>query len=340
MYAPYFKINPKITKYLTQIGMIYGFLISTPLPSTYKKEYQNKILSEIVHSSTAIEGNRLTQKQVDDVLRGKKIQGYERDVKEVENYYRAVEYISSLSVDINFQISEQLIKKINKIVLDGIKNEEAGAYRKRELSVGSYIPPKPSAVPYLMGEFADWLNKPGPVNLSPILYAGIAHYQLVAVHPFIDGNGRTTRILTKLILKKYGFDFIKYFSLESYYNRERKLYYEALNSADSNRIEGKQDLSLWLEYFIFALLSQAQSAQEQIKKIIKDEKKRIKIHLNERQKQLIEYLKTNNSVTTSRYIKLAGLSPKGAYNDLQKLVKAGLLKKKGVFKSSFYILNN
>ena len=340
MYTPYFKISPKITEYLTQIGIIYGYLKSSPLPIKYQKEYQNRILSEIIHSSTGIEGNSLSEKQVRGVLKGDKIKGYERDVKEVENYYKAIKYISGLAINSNFKISEKIILKINGLVLNGIRDEEAGKYRTKELYVVTYIPPKPKAVPILTVEFVDWLNDPTPHNLSPILYAGIAHYKLVAIHPFIDGNGRTTRILTKLILKKYGYDFIKYFSLESYYNRQRKFYYEALDSADSHRVEGQPDLSIWLEYFTMALFVQAQRAQTQIETLIKKKPRQIKLHLNERQKKIILYLKEHSSITTSEYMKISSLSPKGAYNDLQKLNKAGIIEKKGILKSSFYTLKN
>lgn len=340
MYTPYFKISPKITEYLTQIGIIYGYLKSTPLPIKYQKEYQNRILSEIIHSSTAIEGNSLSEKQVYGVLKGNKIKGYERDVKEVENYYNAIKYISTFPINTDFRISEEIILKINKIILTGIRDEEAGKYRTKELYVGTYIPPKPKIIPALMSEFINWLNDPTPYGLSPILYAGIAHYKLVAVHPFIDGNGRTTRILTKLMLKKFEYDFIKYFSLESYYNRERKTYYSALDSADSHRINGESDLSIWLEYFTMALFVQAQRAQIQIETLIKTKPRQIKLHLNESQKKIISYIKEYNSITNSEYIKISGLSAKGAYNDLQKLVKAGLIEKKGILKSSFYILKN
>jgi Fic family protein len=340
MYTPYFKISPKITEYLTQIGIIYGYLKSTPLPTKYQKEYQNRILSEIIHSSTAIEGNSLSEKQVHGVLNGVKIKGYERDVEEVENYYKAIKYISGLPINSNFKFSEEIILKINGIILNGIRDEEAGKYRTKELYVGTYIPPKPKDVPTLTAEFIDWLSNPIPQDLSPILYAGIAHYKLVAIHPFIDGNGRTTRILTKLMLKKYGYDFIKYFSLESYYNRQRKFYYEALDSADSHRVEGQPDLSIWLEYFTLALFVQAQRAQTQIETLIKTKPRQIKFHLNERQKKIILYLKEHSSITTSEYMKISSLSPKGAYNDLQKLNKAGIIEKKGVLKSSFYILKN
>jgi len=340
MYTPYFKISPKITEYLTQIGIIYGYLKNTPLPTKYQKEYQNRILSEIIHSSTAIEGNSLSEKQVNKIIKGDKIIGYERDVKEVENYYKAIKYILGLPINSNFKISEEIILKINGIILDGIRDEDAGKYRTKELYVGTYIPPKPKVVPALMSEFIDWLNNPTPFGLSPILYAGIAHYKLVAIHPFIDGNGRTTRILTKLILKKYEYDFIKYFSLESYYNRQRKFYYGALDSADSHRIEGQPDLSIWLEYFTLALFVQAQRAQTQIETLIKIKPIQIKLHLNERQKKIILYLKEHNSITTSEYMKISSLSPKGAYNDLQKLNKAGIIEKKGVLKSSFYVLKN
>lgn len=340
MYTPYFQITPKVTEYLTRIGIIYGYLKSTLLPTKYKKEYQNKILSEIIHSSTAIEGNALTHKQVQGVLKGNKIKGYERDVKEVENYYNAIKYISSFPINTDFKVSEENVLKINKIILTGIRDDEAGKYRTKELYVGTYIPPKPRAIPDLMTEFIDWLNNPTPFSLSPILYAGIAHYKLVEIHPFIDGNGRTARILTKLVLKKFGYDFIRYFSLESYYNRERKLYYSALDSADSHRVNGESDLSIWLEYFTLALFVQAQRAQTQIETLIKIKPRQIKLHLNERQKKIILYLKDHNSITTSEYIKISDLSTKGAYNDLQKLVKAGLIEKKGILKSSFYVLRN
>jgi len=339
MYDPYFKITPKITEYLTGIGTIYGFLQNTPVPSSYRREYQNRILSEIIHSSTAIEGNILTRKQVVEVLQGKKFHGYERDIKEVENYYRAIEYISALPLNKSFTITEEIILKINKMILTGIKDEDGGKYRSQELHVGTYIPPEPSTVLSFMKEFVEWLNRPSPSDLSPILYAGIGHYQLVAIHPFLDGNGRTTRILTKLILKKYGYDFIKYFSLESYYNRERKMYYSALNSADANRVQGKPDLTRWLEYFTLALYVQAQTAQTQIGELIEmSRKKSIELHLNARQKKLVAYLREHNSITTSEYVKMSSLSPKGAYNDLQKMVASKILKKKGIFKSSFYIL--
>ena len=289
MYTPDFKITPKITEYLTQIGIIYGYLKSTPLPTKYQKEYQNRILSEIIHSSTAIEGNSLSEKQVRRVLKGDKIKGYERDVREVENYYKAIKYISGLPINTDFKISEEIILKINKIILTGIRDEEAGKYRTKELYVGTYIPPKPKAVPILTAEFIVWLNNPIPHDLSPILYAGIAHYKLVAIHPFIDGNGRTTRILTKLMLKKFGYDFIKFFSLESYYNRQRKFYYEALDSADSHRVEGQPDLSICLEYFTLSLFVQAQRAQTQVETLIKTKPRQIKLHLNERQKKIILY---------------------------------------------------
>lgn len=338
MYTPYFKITPKLTKYLTQIGIIYGFLKSTSLPVRYQKEYQNKILSEIIHSSTAIEGNTLTREQVQEVLKGDKIKGYERDVKEVENYHHAIKYISTLSLHTHSKISEEIILKINEIILAGIKDDDAGTYRTKEVYVGTYIPPEPKDLVSLMAEFIDWLNNPTPLNLSPILYAGIAHYKLVAIHPFMDGNGRTTRILTKLMLKKLGYDFITYFSLESYYNRERKLYYTALDSADSHRVGDNPDLSTWLEYFTLALYVQAERAKVRIEDLIKTKQRQSNVHLNARQKKIISYIRDHGSITSSEYMKISGLSPKGAYNDLQKLVKGGIIERKGILKSTFYLL--
>src|SRR5260221_7840690 len=93
---------------------------------------------------------------------------------------------------------------------------------------------------------------------------GIAHYQFVAIHPFIDGNGRSTRILTTLMLIQGGYDMTSFFALESYYNRNRKAYYEALNSVDKYRVEGKPDLTRWLEYYIEGMHIEAERAQSRI----------------------------------------------------------------------------
>ena len=212
MQTPKFTITPKITQDVEKIGVVFGYFRAVQLPENYKKDLVSKVAAETVHASTAIEGNTLTQKQVDDVLSGKPVTAHSKEIKEVENYNEALQNVEKLGRQKDFKISERTIKDIHETLLKDIKNEIAGKYRVKQVHVGDYQPPEHHKVPSLVQELIKWINDPQPENLSPILYAGIAHYQFVAIHPFEDGNGRTTRLLTTLMLIQNNYDMVSFFS--------------------------------------------------------------------------------------------------------------------------------
>lgn len=339
MFAPLFTITPKITKDIEAIGEVFGYFKAVHLPDNYKKELVSKVTAETVHSSTAIEGNTLTQRQVEDVLHGKKITAENQDIKEVVNYNEALEYIQKLIKKRNVVITENLIREINAIVLKDIKDKIAGNYRLKQVIVGDYLPPEHFKVPILMREFVDWLKNPQPPNLSPILYTGIAHYQFVAIHPFEDGNGRTTRIITTLMFIQYRYDLSSFFALESYYNRNRKAYYEALNSADKYRVGGNPDLTRWLEYYVGGMLIEAERAKSRIEEMLeKDKLMQGKVWLSDSQTKILKLTVEKGSAKTADYLQISGLSRKGTYNSLAKLVELQLLKRIGIHKASYYTI--
>lgn len=318
--------------------MVFGYLKAVLLPENYKKELISKITAETVHSSTAIEGNTLTKKQVEDVLVGKKITAEDQDIAEIINYNQTLDYIQN-PVKEKGIISENLIREINSLILKGIKDNISGKYRTKQVIVGDYVPPEHFQIPTLMQEFIDWLKEPQPPNLSPILYTGIAHYQLVAIHPFEDGNGRTTRILTTLMLIRYGYDMTSFFALESFYNRNRKAYYEALDSVDKYRVEGKPDLTRWLEYYVHGMLIEAERAKSRIEEMLEKGKvTRTRVWLSPAQIKILQLTRGIGSAKTADYLSATNLSRKGTYNALAKLVDLGLLKRFGSYKSSYYTL--
>lgn len=337
MFIPHFSITPKITKDIEEIGAIFGYFKAIQLPEGYRKELVSKVTSETVHASTAIEGNTLTENQVKDVLEGKKIHAEDQYIKEIVNYNNALEYIEKFAKD--SIISENIIKKINAIVLKNIKDNPAGKYRSKQVIVGDYLPPEHNKLSGLMREFIRWIQNPEPQNLSPVLYTGIAHYQLVAIHPFEDGNGRTTRILTTLMLKQNGYNMTSFFALESYYNRNRKAYYEALNSADKYRIDKQPDLTIWLEYYVNGMLIEATRARSRIEELSQKSKLlNNKQWISNIQLKLLKFTLEKNTAKTSDYLQISGLSRKGTYNSLEKLVQLGLLKRNGTNKGSFYTI--
>ena len=339
-YIPYFTITPRITKDLEAIGAVFGYFRAVTLPESYKKELVSKVTAEAVHASTAIEGNTLTEKQVEDVLSGKKIHADKQDISEIVNYNNALKYIERLSRGKKaLLITENHIKEMNRIILKGIRND-GGDYRKQQVIVGDYLPPSQTEVPVLMREFVHWLENPEPRNLSPILYTGIAHYELVAIHPFVDGNGRVARILTSLMLIKNEYDLTSFFSLESFYNRNRKAYYDALASADKYRTEGQPDLTKWLEYYLEGMLIEAERAKSKIEELLRKSKQTAdRIWLSNTQSRLLQLTYGKKTVKISDYLVVSGLSRKGTYNAVTKLVKLELLNRSGSGKGTYYTIS-
>lgn len=339
MYTPKFTISPKITRDIEAIGAVFGYFNAINLPENYKKELVSKITAETVHASTAIEGNTLTERQVQDVLSGKKVTALEKDIREVQNYNKALSCVEKTTKDSNFQISESFLKQIQEIIVKNIRDDIAGNYRTVQVHVGDYLPPQPFRIPVLMKELVAWIKDPKPQYLAPILYAGIAHYQFVAIHPFEDGNGRTARLLTTLILTQNAYNMIRFFAPESYYNRDRKAYYEALSSADKYRIDGQPDLTRWLEYFIEGMLIEAERAKSKIEELLQKTKStKGKAWISEAQIKMLQLTVEKETTKIADFLQISGLKRKGTYNALQKLVTLGLLKRIGKNKGTYYTI--
>ena len=167
-----------------------------------------------VHYSTQIEGNRLTQEEVVEVIKqGKFIPGRERDVKEVAGYYVAQEEVEKLVAQ-KSKLSQTSIKKLHALVMGGgTKKVTPTPYRDgqnviRDSLTGAivYMPPEAKDVPVLMHDLMNWINDTQQTDFPYPLIAAMAHYQFATIHPYYDGNGRTARLLTTLILHKGDYD--------------------------------------------------------------------------------------------------------------------------------------
>ncbi|EKE15466.1 MAG: Fic [uncultured bacterium] len=194
-------------------------------------EIEEWLKVELTYSSNAIEGNTLTRKETAEVLKkgitavisGKPL----RDQIEAINHAKAIDFVKNLAVRIkeHKEIKEEDINNIHRIILTGIDDPWAGRYRETEVFIkGSNVElPQPIKVPYLMDEFIQWLSTQGKVN--PVKIAADAHYKLVSIHPYVDGNGRAARLLMNLILVINGYPMaiIK--------NEERIQYLDSLEEA-------------------------------------------------------------------------------------------------------------
>jgi len=206
-----------------------------PLPKELVKNLEEWFRTELTYSSNAIEGNTLTrietaeviEKGVSATVSGRSL----REQLEAVNHAKALEFIKALATKRKGHqfITEQDILDIHKIILTSIDDDWAGKYRQTQVFIrGTDVElPLPHKVPYLMAEFIQWLQ--GQQEGHPVRLAADAHFRLVSIHPFIDGNGRTARLLMNLILLIHGYP------MAVIRNEERTAYINAVNLGQTKK---------------------------------------------------------------------------------------------------------
>ena len=258
-FEPHFTVTHKITADLTRIERARGFLKAATLSEDWIRRMSARALLLEAHHTTHIEGTKLTLDESERLLAGAAVPGTDpEDARELLNYRDAFEFVSAW-LGSGEPISEGLVREIHKRVVEGVRGGSAapGEYRQVQNYVVNattgkivYMPPPAHDVPILMQELVDWLNRESDVH--PVLASGIAQFQLVHIHPFLDGNGRTSRLLSMLCLYRAGYDFKRLFTISEYYDRNRAAFYRALQGV---REQG-MDLTGWLEYFTAGLARQ------------------------------------------------------------------------------------
>lgn len=197
-----------------------------PLPEYTVKSIREKLLLDWTYNSNAIEGNTLTLLETKVVLEGITVGGKTlREHLEVINHREAILYVEEI-VKKQEELSEWQIKNIHRLVLKSIDDEYAGRYRDQKviISGAEHIPPEPYIIKEEMEKFIKWYKEEG-VTFHPIKRAALVHSIFVGIHPFIDGNGRTSRLLLNLELMKSGYPAVVI------KKEDRLQYYAALDKA-------------------------------------------------------------------------------------------------------------
>ncbi|MBD3250622.1 MAG: DeoR family transcriptional regulator [Candidatus Pacebacteria bacterium] len=363
MFKPNFNISHNLLAYVSSIEADKAIIENSPLVPAWDAKFKKDAMARTVHFGTKIEGNDLTQEQAQKVVRldlvddpeeaARKsgIVARERDVQEVINYRNVVKWIDEQDNELSPELlSEKTLKHLHALTMQELLNqEEVGSYRKKQVIVRGagesqgkvvFRPPVSVEVPYLVEDFFEWLNHPLTQNVHPIFRAAITHYQLVFIHPFVEGNGRTARAFATLVLYGSGYDFKKFFSLEEYFDSNVEQYYRALQSVQQSE---NSDLSYWLEYFCYGLALEIEKVKNQVEKLSKDLKLKKElgqqVALSERQIILLELLQTQGEITsTDAQEVLPNVSVDTVLRDLKDLIEKGVVKKHGVTKGVTYSL--
>ena len=332
-FSPKFEITNAIAAGLTKIERARGFLEAAKLSEDWIAEMQNRALVLEAHHTTHIEGTHLTLEQSEKLLSGKKVAGADPDdARELLNYRSAFDLVTEY-LDSGEAITEALVREIHKRLVKGVRGDKAlpGEYRKGQNYVVNsktskviYTPPRAAEVPCLMSDLVAWLRTDHGIN--PVLESGIAQFQLVHVHPFNDGNGRTSRLLSTLCLYRKGYDFKRLFTISEYYDRDRAAFYKALQGVR----ERGMDLTGWLEFFTDGLATQMREVQERGERVIKSDILARRHDLNERQRRAVRHVLETGSLSIQEFEGLCkGVIRRTLQRDLRELVRVGLLVSEG-----------
>lgn len=320
-FNPRFHITNKMANDLTQIERVKGFLEAAVLSEDWISEMQNRALVLEAHHTTHIEGTTLTLEQSEQILSGQKLTNADpNDTQELMNYRDAFELVSHY-LGKGDPVTEALIREIHKRLVDNVRGNSAspGEYRKLQNYVVNsitkeviYTPPPVYEINIMMQELVDYINATAEVH--PVLISGIAQFQLVHIHPFLDGNGRTARLLSTLCLYRKGYDFKRLFTISEFYDRNRTDYYKAIQSVREN----KMDLTVWLEYFTNALASQMQEIKLRGESIIRSDVLAKRHRLSGRQSKALQYIIEHGRISIKEF---EGLYPDVTRRTLQRELK-------------------
>jgi Fic family protein len=328
-FRPKFTITNAVTAALTRIERARGFLEAAALSEDWVRAMGTRALVLEAHHTTHIEGTQLTLEQSRLLLEGKRVpEADPDDVRELLNYRKAFDLVSEY-LESGLPVTEDLIREIHKRLVEGVRGGSAapGEYREVQNYVVNYAtdeivytPPPAQDVPVLMQGLTAWLNHPGEVH--PVLVSGIAQFQLVHIHPFLDGNGRTSRLLSTLCLYRAGYDFKRLFTISEYYDRDRAAFYQAIQSVRNHGM----DMTGWLEYFVDGLASQMHEVTRRGEMAIRRDVLIKEHRLSERQAIAMGHLIEHGSLSIQDYEALCpNVNRRSLQRDLKQMLDNGLL---------------
>ena len=342
IFDPQFQVTERIRLTLDDIERQSWLIENMLLMPKYETWIQREVHIKRASGTTRIEGAQLDEKAVAHLQK----RGFGGQLSDDEraniNALDAYEFVNYLSEQQDIPIDELVVRELNRQFIRGFdRTLTPGVYRKGQNTVGGYSPPDQGDVPGLMRSFSLWLRQDDS-DLHPVLKAGLAHIHLVAIHPFWDGNGRTARGLSTLVLQRSKWGFRKLLSSEASLFTIQGEYFRAIERTLGRGFSRDYDATLWLEFFTGALKNDADSLVQ-----VLSEWHRLAGELHEqleqdgvsaRQADAIFFTSFTGQITRSDYVEIARVSPATASRDLDHLLKIGYLIAEGKTRNRVYRL--
>ena len=315
------------------------FSLSTiELPPMTKNRLRKNSKKKSSYASNKIEGNPLTEEQADEAIERDEHKHFLKPEQEIRNYFLALNLLEE-KLKRKEAFSKKMILEVQAMVEKGASKEKIGLrgpmppgmlFAVYDAATGApdYIPPEYSDIPQLLDELVDYVNT---TDDHPLIIAAIVHYQLVTIHPFEDGNGRTARLMSGYILDFYGYGFNGIGSLEEYFAYDPDEYYESLQMGlpalyYSGR-ENPPHPEIWVNYFLRMVELYSKKVCELSKGVLADDLDGSLSYLSAKEKDLLVFLLKNRMLefTPIDVSKMIGVTNKTIINRCAKLTNNGFL---------------
>jgi len=334
MFKPNYRISDYFLSCIEKITALQTEIRRSRIRLPALLQLQTEAFNRNVHSSTWIEGNQLSLRQVADVGQRKRVQADERQMREVENYIQVLHWIHDHAEK---GVSEKDLLRLHRLITRGLVDEpKSGQYRRIQnyvmdgRNVVVFQPPDASAVPKLIKELVDWVNQ--GLETNAVIASAVFHHQFVTIHPFTDGNGRLARAASLWILYWKKYDPFHIVALDDYFARDREMYYMKIRQAR----ELDYDLTYWLDYVAKGILETMDDVMRRIYQLSASPAKPVAI--SAKQEVLIHFLKQNHGCGSKEIGEGLKINRARVNQLIAPLVKAGLVKVEGKARTTRYYL--
>ena len=331
-------LTNEILKRISEIDENRFSLSTIELPAVTKNRLRKNSKKKSSYASNKIEGNPLTEQQANEAIDSDPHKHFLKPEQEVRNYFLALIFLEE-KLKKKEHLSKDMILKVQAIVEKGASKEKIGlrgpmppgvlfAVYDSETGVPEYIPPEYTDIPVLLDELVEYVNT---TDDHPLIIAAIVHYQLVTIHPFEDGNGRTARLMSGYILDYYGYGFNGIGSLEEYFAYDPDEYYSSLQMGLPALYYSGRDNpphpEIWINYFLKMMVLYSKKVYELSKVSEEDELAGSFSYLNTKEKEFLAFLlkKKLYEFTPIEVSRMIGVTNKTVINRCAKLVNQGFL---------------
>ena len=331
-------LTNEILKYITEIEKNRYIVSNASLPAAVANRLRKNSKKKSSYLSAKIEGNPLTEKEADDVIEKDGHRHFLKPEQEIRNYFLALNYLEEKAGK-REKLSKELILDVQKFVEKGASKEKIGLRGPMPPGVlfavydsltgePEYIPPEYTDIPLLLDELVEYVNTSDD---HPLIVAAVVHYQLVTIHPFEDGNGRTARLLSGYILDINGYGFNGIGSLEEYFAYDTDEYYRSIQMGlPALYYSGRDDPphpEIWINYFLRMVLLYSNKVKELSERSSIDAAEGGISYLKRKENDLLVFLIKNykREFTPAEVSRELGVSNKTIINRLAVLVKNGFV---------------